>query len=62
MTDGSLSIKGWVYNGQLKGVEGKWVFEGTLVTPENHFAFVYRVPREAKGLKLQDGSNALAID
>ena len=60
--DGSYSTKGWEYNGAMKGVNGRFVFEGVLSTPEDHFAFVYRVPQDAKGLKLQDRTQAFAID
>ena len=60
--DGTLSTKGWEYNGVLKAVNGQNVFEGVLSTPEPHFALVYRVPQNAKGLKLQDRTQAFAID
>jgi len=62
MPDGRLSTRGWVYNGELKGVEGRLVFVGTATTAQDHFAFVYRVPQDAKALKLLDGGKALALD
>ncbi|MGA2608819.1 MAG: hypothetical protein ABSH01_15350 [Terriglobia bacterium] len=60
--DGALSPKGWVYEGDLRGFEGGWVSVGTLTTPDPHFAFVYRVPKDAKGLKLNDRGQALALE
>jgi hypothetical protein len=60
--DGTLSTKGWVYKGDLRGFEGGWVSVGTLTTPDPHFAFVYLVPKDAKGLRLQDRGQALALE
>jgi hypothetical protein len=60
--DGALSTKGWVYDCNLTDSGWGYVAFGTLRTPDPHFVSVYLVPRDAKGLKLQDLGQALALE
>ena len=60
--DGIISDKEWLLNGELRGRDGKWVFIGTLSIPEPRIALVYRVPKSASGLVLQDGQQQHAIE
>jgi len=59
--DGSISNADWKYNGPMKGVGGKWVFEGKVTLPTSKIALVYLVPQSASGLTLQDGSQTYSL-
>jgi hypothetical protein len=60
--DGSLSTRGWAYEGELRGYQGRWFYFGSFRTPEPNYAFVYYLPKDAKGLRLQDRGQPLALE
>ena len=59
--EGVISDKEWKYNGGLTGRDGKWVFTGALEFPDPKISLVYKVPKDASGLKLKDGNETHAI-
>lgn len=59
--EGVISDKEWKYSGGLTGRDGKWVFSGTLEFPAPKISLVYKVPKDASGLKLKDGNESHAI-
>ena len=60
--DGALSDADWKFNGNLKSVDGKWVFVGTVTMIEPKFAAIYRVPKGSTGLVLKDGDQRHRIN
>jgi TonB family protein len=53
-TDGILSNKGWILNGELLGREGKFVFVGTIKLPRPQITLIYLIPKSVQDLAFVD--------
>ncbi len=53
-TDGILSYKGWIWNGEALGKDGKLVFVGTIKLPLPQVTLVYLIPKSVKDLAFID--------